>query len=389
MINQKLADYIARLPALWVEGQLVQINRRPGAGMAFMTLRDTDVDMSINLAIPSRNLGSMELRDGARVVVHATPTFWTKRGTLQLQASEIRAVGLGDLLARLEQLKKILAAEGLFDAGRKQPLPFLPGVVGLVCGRESKAEHDVVVNARARWPNVRFEIREVAVQGTHAVAEVSQAIADLDADQAVEVIVVARGGGAVEDLLPFSNEHLIRVASSCTTPIVSAIGHETDYPLFDLVADFRASTPTDAAKRIVPSMADELAGIAQAQSRARSALRSRVSRELSLLASVRSRPVLVNPHAWLQPHEEKLTRALTELRRTLAHRLQSESATLERLRSAVITLSPASTLNRGYAVVRDKDGHVLTDASSVTVGTEIGIRLAAGSLSAVVSGKES
>ncbi len=190
-------------------------------------------------------------------MVHATPTFWSKRGTLQLQADAIRMVGLGELLARIEHLRRVLAAEGLFDADRKVALPFLPAVVGLVCGRESKAEHDVVVNARERWPQVQFVIREVAVQGPRAVPEVSAAIAELDADPSVEVIVVARGGGSVEDLLPFSNEAMVRAAAACRTPLVSAIGHETDAPLLDLVADHRASTPTDAAKRIVPDVAEE------------------------------------------------------------------------------------------------------------------------------------
>lgn len=387
LLNKNLADYIAKLPALWVEGQLVQINRRPGSNMAFMTLRDTDVDMSINLSIFARNLGDQELRDGARVVVQAKPTFWSKRGTLQLQANEIRPVGLGDLLARIEQLKKMLSAEGLFDDELKRPLPFLPGTVGLVCGRESKAEHDVVVNARGRWPQVKFEIREVAVQGAHAVAEVSDALAELDAMPEVDVIVVARGGGSVEDLLPFSNEHLIRVIAACTTPIVSAIGHETDYPLVDLVADYRASTPTDAAKRIVPSMADELAGLANARSRNRAAVIARVNQEASNLAALRSRPVLAEPHALLRPHAERLERSTMDLRRAWDRRLTAAHSELERLRAAVVALSPASTLKRGYAVVRDSEGRVLADAADVPESTELDIRLAAGSLSATVTGR--
>ena len=385
LLNKNLADYISKLPGLWVEGQLVQINRRPGASMAFMTLRDTDVDMSINLSILARNLGDMDLRDGARVIVQAKPTFWSKRGTLQLQANEIRPVGLGDLLARIELLKKMLAAEGLFDADRKRPLPVLPRVVGLVCGRESKAEHDVVVNARDRWPQVRFEIREVAVQGAHAVAEVSEALADLDARPEVDVIVVARGGGSVEDLLPFSNEHLIRVVAACTTPIVSAIGHETDYPLLDLVADYRASTPTDAAKRIVPSMNDELAGLANTRARGRSAVIARINQESSALAALRSRPVLAEPQALLVPHAERLARATEDLRRAWDRRVTAARSELDRLRAAVVALSPASTLNRGYAVVRDSERRVLTDATGVELGATLDIRLAAGSLSATVT----
>ncbi|NTW39223.1 MAG: exodeoxyribonuclease VII large subunit, partial [Cellulomonadaceae bacterium] len=227
-LSAKIAEYIHRMPGVWVEGQVVQLNRR--AGTAFLTLRDTDADVSLSVSVHPRVLGEV-IAEGAHVVAHAKPTFWPKRGTLQLQADDIRAVGLGELLARIEHLRRLLAAEGLFDADRKVRLPFLPGVVGLVCGRESKAEHDVVVNAQARWPQVRFEIREVAVQGVRAVPDVVAAIAELDALPDVEVIVVARGGGSVEDLLPFSNETLVRAAAACRTPLVSAIGHETDTPL--------------------------------------------------------------------------------------------------------------------------------------------------------------
>ena len=297
LLSAKISDYIDRMAPLWVEGQIVQLNRRPGAGMAFLTLRDTDSDMSLPVSVYAKVLDSVgaPLEEGAHVVVHAKPTFWTKRGSFQLQADQLKPVGIGELLARIEHLKRLLAAEGLFDVSRKKPLPFLPRVVGLICGRESKAEHDVVVNARARWPQVRFEIREVAVQGVAAVPQVSAAIAELDAHPDVEVIVVARGGGAVEDLLPFSNEALVRAAAACRTPLVSAIGHETDAPLLDLVADYRASTPTDAARRIVPDVSEERARISQALSRIRGAITSRVTHEQAGLDSLRSRPVLAAP----------------------------------------------------------------------------------------------
>jgi len=372
---------------LWVEGQLVQINRRPGQSLVFMTLRDADVDMSVSLVIQARDLASSaaQISDGARVVVRARPTFWPKRGTLQLQASDVRPVGLGELLARIEQLKRMLAGEGLFAQERKRPLPFLPGRVGLICGRESKAEHDVVVNARARWPQVRFEIREVAVQGAHAVAEVCAALAELDADPAVDVIVIARGGGSVEDLLPFSNEHMIRVAAACRTPIVSAIGHETDAPLLDLVADHRASTPTDAAKRVVPDVTEELRALAQARTRMRAALDARLAREQTALTALRSRPVLASPTIVLDRHAEHLTGVLRELRRVLTWRLDAARAELDRLRSQCVALSPAATLRRGYAVVRDDAGHVLRDGAAVPVGSAVEILLAQGRLEADVT----
>lgn len=383
----KIEEYVNRMSALWVEGQLVEINRRPGAGMAFMTLRDADADMSMSLVISARDLAAsrVQLSDGARVVARATPTFWTKRGTLTLRASEIRPVGLGELLARIEHLKRVLAAEGLFHPDRKRPLPFLPLTVGLVCGRQSKAEHDVVVNARARWPEVRFEIREVAVQGPGAVAEVSAALAELDADPAVEVIVVARGGGSVEDLLPFSNESLIRVAAACRTPIVSAIGHETDNPLFDLVADLRCSTPTDAAKRIVPDVTAEIRGLAQARSRLHAALTARIAREQHALDSVRTRPVVANPALLVDRHCEQVALTRRDLRSAFERELDRAAAQLSRLHAQTVALSPAGTLQRGYAVVRDATRHVLTDAAGVGAGDPVEVLLAVGRLEATVT----
>ena len=387
LLNTKITDYVNRMSALWVEGQLVQINRRPGASMVFMTLRDADVDMSISVVIQASDLArsTAQIADGARVVVQAKPTFWPRRGTLQLQAREIRSVGLGDLLARIEHLKRVLAGEGLFAADRKVPLPFLPGRVGLICGRESKAEHDVVVNAKARWPQVRFEIREVAVQGPHAVVEVSHAIAELDADPTIDVIVVARGGGSVEDLLPFSNEHLLRVAAACRTPLVSAIGHETDSPLLDLVADYRASTPTDAAKRIVPDVTEEARAVAQARARLRSGVTSRLAREAAALRSLRSRPVLANPRTLINRHAEQVATARREMRRTLAWRLDRGRADVVRLHSQVVALSPAATLRRGYSVVRDDAGHVVSDPAAVRVGAALEVLLAHGRLDATVT----
>lgn len=388
LLNSKITEYVARMVPLWVEGQLVQINRRPGQNLVFMTLRDADVDMSISVVIQTRDLlaSTAAITEGARVVLRARPTFWPKRGTLQLQASEVRPVGLGQLLARIQQLKRVLAGEGLFAAERKVPLPFLPHRIGLICGRESKAEQDVVVNARARWPQVRFEIREVAVQGAHAVAEVCEALAALDADPAVDVIIVARGGGSVEDLLPFSNEHLVRVAAACRTPIVSAIGHEADSPLLDLVADHRASTPTDAAKRVVPDVAEESRTLVQARARMRAAVAARLTREHAALTALRSRPVLADPTTVVDRNEERLATARRELRRGFVWHLDRARAELDRLRSQCVAMSPAATLERGYAVVRDGAGHVLQDAAEVALGTRVEILLAAGRLDAEVTG---
>lgn len=387
LLSAKIADYVARMAPVWVEGQVVQLNRRPGAGTAFLTLRDTVADMSLPVSMHPRVLDAVAapLAEGAHVVVHAKPVFWTKRGSLQLQADEVRAVGVGELLARIEHLKRVLAAEGLFDARHKVPLPFLPGVVGLVCGRESKAEHDVVVNARARWPQVRFEIREVAVQGISAVAQVSAALAELDADPRVGVIVVARGGGAVEDLLPFSNEALVRAAAACRTPLVSAIGHETDTPLLDLVADYRASTPTDAAKHIVPDVAEERSRLTHARARIRSTIAHQLAREQAGLDSLRSRPVLAAPESIVAARETDVHRHLETARRMLDAALVRGTGEVERLSAQLRALSPAATLDRGYAVVQDADGAIVRDAADVDPGDLLRIRLAAGRLTATVT----
>lgn len=386
LLSTKIADYIDRMAPVWVEGQVVQLNRRSGAGMAYLTLRDTDVDMSLSVTLYARVLAQVTapVEEGAHVVIHAKPTFWAKRGTLQLHASELRAVGVGELLARIEHLKRLLAAEGLFDAERKVGLPFLPGRVGLICGRNSKAEHDVVVNARARWPQVAFEIREVAVQGASCVPEVTRALAELDADPTIDVIVVARGGGSVEDLLPFSNETLVRAAAACLTPLVSAIGHETDTPLLDLVADYRASTPTDAAKRIVPDVATERAGLNQARQRMRGALTHRIAVEQDRLTTLRSRPVLADPTTLVTTRAEGLARYRAGARVAFGNRVERAHAEIATLRTALRTLSPDATLQRGYAVLRTPKGAVVRSPADVAVGQHLQALVARGDLGVVV-----
>jgi exodeoxyribonuclease VII large subunit len=321
------------------------------------------------------------------VVLQAKPVFWTQRGSLMLDARQIRPVGVGELLARVEHLKRTLASEGLFDAERKRPLPFLPRVVGLVCGRASAAEKDVVENSRRRWPTVRFEIREVAVQGPTAVQEVSAALAELDQHPEVDVIVIARGGGSVEDLLPFSNEAMVRAVAAARTPVVSAIGHDVDTPLLDHVADYRASTPTDAAKAVVPDARAERAGIQQAQARGRRALAGRIDSERRHLVALRSRPVMAHPSAMIDARRQEL-HALTERaqRRVLAavHRAADQVA---HLTAQIRTLSPLSTLERGYAVVQHGDGRVVTDRDEVEVDEVLRVRVARGDFAARVLGR--
>ncbi len=387
LLSTKIRDYVARMSPVWVEGQVVEHTYRRTSGMQFVTLRDTDVEASLPVNMLTRAYDGLDRKPdvGDHVVVQAKPEFWVKTGRMSLRATAIRQVGVGELLARIEQLRKVLAAEGLFDADRKRPLPFLPAVVGLVCGRESKAEHDVVVNARARWPQVRFEIREVAVQGVNAVREVCEAITELDARPEVDVIVVARGGGSVEDLLPFSNETLVRAAAACTTPLVSAIGHETDTPLVELVADYRASTPTDAAKRIVPDVTEERQRVVQARQRIRGAVTALLAREQHGLDSVRSRPVLARPQTMVEARETEIAQHLRHARHRLDAALLRGAGEIGRLAGQVRALSPASTLDRGYAVVQRGDGAVVRAAAEVATGDPVHVRLSAGSLDATVT----
>jgi len=388
VLTARIGEYISKMPSVWVEGQVVQLTRRGDAATAYLTLRDPDVDMSLSLTVHRRVLDAMmsPLVEGARVVIRATPGYWEKRGTFSLQAHEVRPVGVGELLAQVEHLRRLLASEGLFELGRKRALPFAPGLVGLVCGRESAAEHDVVVNAQERWPAVGFEIRRVAVQGPGAVAQVRAAIEQLDADPRVEVIVVARGGGSLEDLLPFSNEALVRAVAACRTPVVSAIGHEADAPLLDLVADLRASTPTDAAKRIVPAVAQEQRGLDDVRHRLRRCALGRLEAEQTRLDTLRSRPVLADPGSGLDEQLSQVGALRQRCRRSVLTRLDRAGDEVRHLRAQVRALSPAATMERGYAVVHAPDGSVLREATTVQVGDALRIRVAHGEVGAEVTG---
>ena len=387
-LTQNIKIYVDRMSVLWVEGQVVQYNPRPGSRMAFFTLRDTESDTSMTVtAFPNviTAIGA-GFEEGVKVVARVKPVFWERSGSLNLQAAEIHLQGLGDLLAQIERLRQRLAAEGLFDANRKKPLPFLPRVIGLVCGRNAKAKDDVIVNASARWPAARFEVREVAVQGQYAVREVTQAIAELDSLPQVDVIVVARGGGSVEDLLPFSDEALVRAAARASTPLVSAIGHEGDAPLLDYVADYRASTPTDAARRIVPDLAQELDGLARARERMRSAVQRRLAQERYNLDLLVSRPIFLAPAATLEPHRAFIDSVLTSLRTQVERRLNSERQSILQASATLQALSPQATLERGYSMLRLPSGELVRDASQVPKGTLVEGILAQGRLVAQVVG---
>lgn len=379
LLSVKVGDYVDRMSVCWVEGQVVQLTRRPGSGTAYLTLRDTDVDMSFSVAIRTTALDAMPpLQPGARVVTQVKPVFWPRGGSLQLDARQIRPVGVGELLARIEQLKTTLAAEGLFDRERKRPLPFLPRTIGLVTGRGSAAERDVVENARRRWPSARFALREVAVQGPTAVTEVCTALADLDAEPEVDVIVIARGGGSVEDLLPFSNEALLRAVAAARTPVVSAIGHDVDRPLLDLVADARASTPTDAAKLVVPDAAAEQALVSTARARLGAALGQRLHRERERLVQLRTRPVMADPGAYARAQREVVHALRLRGRQRLVTRLDRERDGIRHLHRQARALSPHATLDRGYAIVAQADGAIVRDPEVLTPDELLRVVVASG-----------
>lgn len=379
-ISTLLDGYIQRLGAVWVEAEVAQLNRRDG--ICFLTLRD----LSAKISIPAKchvtvlDGSPAPVTEGARVVVHAKPDFYVPSGTLSLQIHQIRPAGEGELLAQLERRKQMLAAEGLFDSRLKKTLPLLPRGIGLITGKDSAAERDVVENIRLRWPGARVVVRHALMQGGQAARAVMAALVDLDADASVEVIIIARGGGSMEDLLPFSDEGLARAVFACSTVVVSAIGHEPDTPILDFVADHRASTPTDAAKRVVPDVAAEQAFVAEGVLRARSALRRIVQREADALATLRSRPVLALPATLLERHDEFVTELLRRSRASTHHTIARATDEVGHHLARVRALSPLATLQRGYAVVETPDGDVVT--SVVDTPKQFSVRLADGHVDA-------
>ncbi|MEU8635571.1 exodeoxyribonuclease VII large subunit [Amycolatopsis sp. NPDC048633] len=392
-VARKIGDWIHRLGSVWVEGQVTQVNSRPNTQTAFLTLRDPSADVSMSVTCPNWLIREMEppLREGASVVVHAKPSFFFGRGTISLRADQIRAVGIGELLARIERLKKLLTAEGLFSAQRKRPIPFLPQGVGLITGRASAAERDVLVNAQTRWPHVRFKVINTAVQGSQAVPQVMRALRILDADPEIDVIVIARGGGSVEDLLPFSDEALCRAVSAAGTPVVSAIGHEPDTPLLDYVADLRCSTPTDASKRIVPDHREETERVRQMRDRGRRALHGWVDTQARLLTQLRSRPSLADPLGPVQRRQDDVDVHRERARRAMLTLLAKDQAELASSRARLTALGPAATLARGYAVVQflDAEGNlqVLRSVSEVEAGAQLRVRVGDGAIGAVAEGE--
>lgn len=377
-ISTLIGQYVGRLGAVWVEAEVASLNRRPGK--CFLVLRDLRATLSIQATchVSILDAAPAPITPGARVVVHAKPTFYEPNGALSLELREIRPAGEGELLAQLERRKQLLSAEGLFDPRIKKPLPLLPRAVGLITGRDSDAEKDVLENTRLRWPGVMFVVKHALMQGAESSRAVITALRELETGGDVDVIVVARGGGSIENLLPFSDEALIRAVHACSIPVVSAIGHEADSPILDLVADMRASTPTDAAKRIVPDVREELAGVASMRERAAHAIRRLVEHETAGLAHLRSRPVLAVPHVIFDRERVLVVDHRDRARRALDHRLGREQDQVGSHLARVRSLSPLATLERGYAVAQRPDGSVITAIDKVP--EEFGVRLSDGSV---------
>ena len=383
LLSAKMEEYINKMSHIWIEGEIIQYNARPGAKTQFITLKDCEEDVSIQISIFTYLIPST-IRPGDKVVVYAKPSYWGKRGSLSLWAQEIRLAGVGDILAQIEALKARLATEGLFDESHKKPLPFLARRIGLIGGRNAEGTRDVLVNARKRWASADFEVREVAVQGERAVPEVIAALTELDAIDDIDVIVIARGGGSLEDLLPFSDEQLVRAVAAADTPVVSAIGHERDIPLLDLVADVRASTPTDAARRIVPDVAEELAGIAEATQRSRNALKRYIDRSTSDITALRSRPVLASPHAMFESRREDIATLNSWLSTHAARSIERHQSDLSKALVTLRALSPHSTLKRGYSILVDSSQSVVSETTHTQKGDSLTAILADGRLEVTV-----
>lgn len=384
LLSAKIEEYIGRMSHLWVKGEVIEYSIRPHTRTQYLTIKDIDEDISIQLSIYTHLLPA-SLDRGQQVVAYVKPSFYKARGRLNLWAQEIRPLGIGDILARIEALKNRLAAEGLFDAARKKPLPFIPRRIGLIGGRNAEGTRDVLVNTEHRFPGVQFEVREVAVQGVNAVVEIIPALAELDAIEDVDVIVIARGGGSLEDLLPFSDEQLVRAVAATATPVVSAIGHERDTPLLDFVADVRASTPTDAAKRIVPDVAEELAGIENLSQRVAAAAHRRIDQLEQELGALRSRPALACPQSIVDTREENLLQVQKLLHTHMSHMLDQNEANVARSLASLRTLSPLSTLERGYSILMDSSGVIVSRQSQAVVGDSLEAVLVDGRLELAVT----
>ncbi|WP_152360313.1 exodeoxyribonuclease VII large subunit [Microlunatus speluncae] len=384
-VTSAVRGWIDRLGAVWVEAQLIEINRRSGSRTIFLTLRDRLANVSVSVTASATTIDSAgPLSEGAAIVARLKPSYYETAGRLSYYCDAITPIGEGKLLAQLEQRKRMLQAEGLFARELKKRLPFLPRTVGLITSAGSAAEKDVIENARVRWPAVSIKTEPALVQGPQAVDQVIDALARLDADPAVEVIIIARGGGSLEDLLPFSDEAMIRAVFACRTPVVSAIGHETDNPILDLVADFRASTPTAAAKRVVPDVAEEHDRLDQARARLGQSMVGLIRRHREFLDQLRSRPVLADPTASFAVRREQLHSLSDRGHRAMVGRVRQDQSAVEHLLARVRAVSPKATLERGYSILVDGEGVAVTSVAEIDVDDDLLAYVADGQLTLAV-----
>jgi len=384
--NHGVGGWLQRLPEVWVEGEIAELKHQARWSYAYFTLKDPGDGSSLQALIPRARLDAITppLAPGDRVHVHGRAEMYAKKGELRLRVTAIEQLGLGLVLRQLEQLKQRLGAEGLFDAERKRPLPFLPRVIGLICGSDAAAKRDVVETAAGRYPPARFRVLEAAVQGAGAVPQLLAALERLDRDPEVDVIVLARGGGSFEDLLPFSDERLVRAVVRCSTPVVSAIGHEQDTPIVDHAADLRAGTPSLAAKLIVPDHAAVVSELDALAGRASRALEARAHRCREALGLLVARPAFADPRSWITTRRDSLLRVRDGLDRWPAARLDRERTRIGHAHDRLRLLGPAATLDRGYAIVQDGEGAVISDVAGVVAGDRLAVRLARGRIAARV-----
>ncbi len=384
--SRALSEVISQMPSVWIEGQITSIKIRPGSDWVFVDLRDVSAEATLNVVFNRSVLDDApsEIESGQRVLVHGKPEFWMNRGTLVFRARRIQPVGLGELMIALEKLKQQLQKEGLFAPEKKKPIPFLPKKIGLICGRASAAMKDVIDNTMLRWPGIKFDVHEVAVQGVKSSSEVRAALAQLNAENEVEVIVITRGGGSFEDLLPFSDEMLLRAVAASNIPVISAIGHEQDNPLLDFVSDLRASTPTDAASKLVPDLEDEIELIDDWIFRMREIIANRIEKEQISLERLLEKSALDSPKEFIQSHRDVVIDLKQSLRNIISTKIYSEQTWFKPRLAQLRTLSPLSTLARGFAIVQKNDGKLVRKASEVKTGELLQIRLEKDSLQAEV-----
>lgn len=376
--------WVERCGAIWVQAQVIEITRR-SSPTQFLTLRDPIEEISASATCHRRVLDAAgPIETGMTVTALIRPTVWSRTGRLSFEISEITPTGEGQLLAQLERRKRLLEAEGLFDVTLHRPIPVLPRGIGLITGAGSDAERDVQRHATLRWPAARFVVHNTRVQGPMAAQQIIAALADLDADPTVDVIVIARGGGPLEDLLPFSDEALVRAVYATRTSVVSAIGHDRDNPILDLVADLRASTPTDAGKLIVPDAAEQSQAIETARAQLRQAVTRFIDVESEHLTQIRSRPVMVNPAATLDIAVERLDSTLQRLRLATHRVLDAESRDVNHMLERVRAMSPKATLDRGYAILADTEGDSITSVNDTTARANLLVYLSDGTLSVTV-----